>query len=90
MKYVVMYRDECGDEHRAFGTPFLEGVHEFPAFDSDNGAMYAAFLTWQREIEEEAQRQWEEIFGPESRCFIERLFSDLSLLEWRALGYGDY
>lgn len=89
MKFVVMFKDECGDEHRAYGTEFLSAVHEFPSFDADDDAMVAAFFAWQSNIETRAQAEWEAHFGPECRLFIERLHSDISLSEWYAMGYGD-
>ena len=44
MKYVFMVREETGEEVRAFGSPILEGVHEFPSYDPDDEAMEDAFL----------------------------------------------
>lgn len=88
MKYLVMYVDECGDEHRAHGTEFLEGVHEFPSYDEDDAAMWSAFLAWEASITERAQCEWEEVFGPECRVFLERDYSDMSLSDWARAGFG--
>ena len=87
MKFVVMFCDECGDEHRAYGTEFLERVHEFPSYDEDDRAMFYAFLAWESEVTERAQREWEETFGEECRVFLEREFSDMTLSDWARLGF---
>ena len=81
MKYVVMVKDELGDDFRAYGTPFLEAEHEFPSFEEDNEAMCDAFYAWVSSIEERAQLEWEQVFGPECRVFLERKASDYSLSE---------
>lgn len=81
MKYVIMVKDELGDDFRAYGTPFLEAEHEFPSFEDDNEAMRDAFFAWMNNIEARAQKEWEQTFGPECHVFLERKFSDYSLAE---------
>ena len=88
-KYVFMTRDELGDEARAYGTEFLSGVHEFPSFDPGDEAMCEAFEAWRRNLVERGQKEWESVFGPESKVFLERLASDMSLSEMVALGWGE-
>lgn len=88
MKFVFMITDECGDDSRAYGSSFLESVHEFPAFDADDEAMQAAFDAWKLSLVTKAQEEWNHIYGPESRIFLERLYSDMSMGDWRRLGYG--
>lgn len=87
-KYVLMATDECGADFRAYGTDFLEAEHEFPAFDEDDNAMWQAFITWENAIVERAQNEWEETHGCECHLFLERKYSDMSLSEWRNLGFG--
>lgn len=89
MKYVFMGRDELGDEFRAHGTEFLEGVHEFPHYDLEDEAMDAAFEAWKRSLTEKGQKEWKATFGPECRFFLDRLVSDMSLSEMVALGWGE-
>lgn len=86
-KYVLMVKDECGDDFRAYGSDFLEAVHEFPAFDEDDDAMWQAFIAWENAIVERANSEWRERFGDECHLFLERKHSDMSLSEWAALGY---
>lgn len=88
-KYVFMVRDELGDDHRAFGTEFLSGVHEFPSFDWEDEAMVDAFEAWKSNLTTRGQEEWESTFGPESKVFLERLASDMSLSEMVALGWGE-
>lgn len=89
MRYVVMVKDELGDEHRAFGSEFLEAKHSFPSFDEEDEAMQVALEAWKTSIEDRAQSEWNETFGPESRVFLERDHSDMSLREMAALGWGE-
>ena len=88
-KYIFMVRDELGDEFRAYGSEFLSGVHEFPSFDEDDEAMYAAFKSWRFNLVTRAQRSWASTHGPECEVFLERLASDMSLSEMIALGWGE-
>lgn len=88
-KYVFMVRDELGDECRAFGTEFLSGVHEFPRFDPEDEAMSEAFVAWKSNLVRRGQQDWESTFGPESKIFLERLASDMTLSEMVALGWGE-
>jgi hypothetical protein len=76
MKYVFMVRDELGDKRRAEETEFLAAVHEFPEYEENDDAMAMAFYTWKQAMTERGQREWEEIYGSESRVFLERLWSD--------------
>lgn len=84
-KFLFMVRDELGEFKRAHGTTFLEGEYTFPAFKDDDEPMWNAFITWQASMEEKAQAEWEEIFGSESRVFLEEncraKFSNMSLGE---------
>jgi len=90
MKFVIMVRDELGEESRAYGTDFLSAIHEFPSFDEDDAAMTEAFFAWMSSVENRAQADWESVFGPESSVFIERLFSDMTLSELGTMcGYDD-
>ena len=86
MKYVAMKKDELGFENRCF--LFENEIYEFPAFDSDNDAMFIAFHAWKDAIEERLNKEWQEKYGSESYIFLERLYSDMSLSDWRKLGYG--
>lgn len=88
MKYVFMVREETGEEVRAFGSPLLEEVHEFPSYDPDDEAMEDAFSAWKNNLETRGQKDWEQKFGPESRVFLERQYSDMSLGDWQRMGYG--
>ena len=87
-KYVLMATDECGADFRAYGTDFLEAEHEFPSFNADDEAMCEAFIAWKNAIVERAQREWAELYGDECYLFLERKYSDMSLSEWRTLGFG--
>ena len=87
-KYVVMIRGECGEIERAFGSPNLEREYTYPAVDWDNELDVEMFYTWQSALEELLQKEWEELFGPESMVFLERKFSDMSLSEWSRYGFG--
>lgn len=90
MIYVVMVRDELGEDERAFGSPSLEKEYNFPAIDWDDEDMVEAFYTWKANIEERLQNEWEELYGEESRVFLERKYSDMSMSDWRRLGYGGF
>lgn len=70
--YVVMVRDELGYEHRAEGSEKLSAVYEFPYFTEANIAMWNAFNVWSYELEQELQAEWDEIYGPESRVYLEQ------------------
>ena len=87
MKYVVMFRDECGEVVRAFGSPNLEKEYTYPTVDWNNELEVDMFYTWQARLEELLQKEWEEHFGPECQIFLERKFSDMSLGEWANYGY---
>lgn len=76
MKYVVMRRDELGDEIRAEGHPDLERVYEFPDFEEGDEAMEAALWAWEMAIEDRVNKIWSEIYGPESTLFLEREYRD--------------
>ena len=77
MKFVVMFRDECGYDCRAYGDEFLEKIHEFPDFDTDDDAMHQAFITWVWNVEEKAQALWDERHAPgECTLFLEREYED--------------
>lgn len=86
MKYVVMKKDELGFEHRCYA--FEDKVYEFPKFDRNDEAMFIAFQAWKDHIENELNNEYSEKYGNESHLFLERQYSDMSLSEWRALGYG--
>ena len=88
MKFVFMRQDELGDESRAFGSEFLESVHEFPNFDSDDEAMQEAFDAWKNVMESKGNKEWREKYGPESTIYLEREYSDMSMSDWHKLGYG--
>lgn len=88
MRYVVMVKDELGEDSRAYGSPALEKVYEYPAIDWEDEIAVDAFYYWKNRVEDKLQEEWENIYGPESRIFLEREYSDMSLSEWRALGYG--
>lgn len=77
MKYVFMVHGEEGTDHRASGNEFLSGVHEFPEFKKDDEAMTAAFWTWVCSMEERANKEHAEIYGPETTVFLELYYSDL-------------
>lgn len=77
MKYLIMYRDECGDVNRAYGHEFLEKDHVFPDFDTDDDAMSAALLSWITSIEHKAQQIWNSIHGEECTIFLENDYSDM-------------
>ena len=78
MKFVVMLRDECGDERRAYGNEFLEKIHEFPDFEDGDEAMTRALWIWQDTIESTAQSMWDEAHAPgECTIFLEREYSDM-------------
>ena len=92
MRYLVMYRDECGDVNRAYGHEFLEKAHYFPDFDDDDDAMSDALLAWIMSIEYKAQQIWNSIYGEECAIFLEGDYSDMfrrmSISELEA--YADY
>jgi len=90
MKFIFMYRDELGHESRAYGSEFLEKIHEFPNYDSDDEAMTEAFYVWKNMTEDKGNKEWRNIFGSESTVFLEREHSDMSMSDWHKLGYGDY
>lgn len=87
-QYVVMYRDELGDCFRAYGSEALEREYTYPSVNWDDELEVDVFYMWQSALEDKLQEEWERIYGPESQVFLERKFSDMSLGEWRALGYG--
>ncbi len=87
MKYVVMCRDELGDCFRAHGSKALEAEYTYPSIDWDNEIDTEVFYAWQSALEDKLQEEWERIYGPESRVFLERKFSDMSLSDWARLGY---
>lgn len=86
--YVVMRRDELGDEVRAYGAPELEQEYTFPDFDENDTAMWYAFLVWEQETNRKLQAVWESIYGSESRCFLERKYSSIPF-SGLGMGYGD-
>ena len=87
-KYVVMVKDELGEVMRAYGSPSLEKEYIYPDVDWDNEVDTDVFYAWQYELERRLQEEWEKIFGPECQVFLERKFSDMSLADWKHLGYG--
>ena len=89
MKFVFMRRDELGEESRAYGSEFLEKVHEFPNYDTEDEAMLEAFYTWKKVTEDKGNKEWRSIFGPESTVFLEREYSDMSMSDWHKMGYGE-
>ena len=90
MKFIFMGRDELGDDFRAYGSEFLEKVHEFPNYDSEDEAMEEAFYTWKQVMEEKGNKEWRSLYGPESTIFLEREYSDMSMSDWHKMGYGDF
>ena len=50
--------------------------------------MEDAFAAWKNNLETRGQKDWEQKFGPESRVFLERQYSDMSLGDWQRMGYG--
>lgn len=88
-KYIFMIKDELGDELRAYGSEFLSGVYEFPHFDPEDEAMSEAFVAWKSNLVRRGQQDWESRFGPESKVFLERLASDMSLSEMIEAGWGE-
>lgn len=45
LKLVVMFRDECGDDRRAYGE-FSGQVFQCPRFDENNKHMLNVFEMW--------------------------------------------
>lgn len=76
MKFVIMLRDECGYDKRAYGHEFLEKIHEFQDFDDDDECMYQAFIAWEHSIEDKANAIWRENHDCECTLFIEREYED--------------
>ena len=93
MKYVVMVRDNLyryeDDDRRASGSPALEKEYTYPEIDWNNECEVDAFNCWKYGLEEALQKEWEKIYGPESTVFLERKYSDMSIADWRALGYEE-
>lgn len=73
-QYVFMRTDELDDEMRAEGSKFLEGIYEFPNFNEDDEPMWLAFLTWESALNKKGQAEWETIYGPESRVYLEETY----------------
>ena len=94
MKVVFMYKDECGDSHRAYQSDFIAAEHEFPAFDEQDEAMFAAYCSWQDALLSKANEEMEELYpeGWECSLFIEEEYSSkfgrMSLSQLEA--YADY
>lgn len=87
MVYVVMFRDELGEEQRAFGSPNLEREWKYASVDWDNEIEVQAFYAWKDSIEDMLQTEWEGLYGEESTVFLERKYSDMSMSDWARLGY---
>lgn len=68
--YVFMFRDECGDETRAYGTDFLEAEHTF-SLDAPEEIAEDVLRGWLLSMEAAAQHDWEEKYGSECRVFVE-------------------
>jgi hypothetical protein len=81
-KYVFMGIDELGDTFRAHGTEFLEGEHSFPDFEEDP-QMWEAFLAWENAMIDRANKEWQEICGPESKIFLEEKMES----QFRRMGF---
>ncbi len=121
-KYVIMMRDELGEEVRASGDAFLEAVHIFQSCAEEELEMSEEDIDGYEDIEDEeeldeliseryhklldevvdeeyaiwsamlldrAYQHWKQCGGGEEiTLFIERLHSDISMREWRQMGYG--
>lgn len=72
--YVLMGRDECGDDFRAHGSEYLERTFEFPDWEEDD-SMYWAYLCWSMDVVDKAQKEWNELYGPECRLFLEETYA---------------
>ena len=73
-KYVLMGIDECGDHFRAHGSEYLERTFEFPHFDKDDDSMFLAYHYWSMDVVDKAQKEWNELYGPECRLFLEETY----------------
>ena len=87
MKYVAMMRDELGDEVRC--PLFDKEVFEFPKYDLEDNAMLEAFYTWKQVKEDELNKKWQSQYGSECTIFLERDYNDMSMSDWKAIGYGN-
>lgn len=84
-KYVFMRRDELGEARRAEGSDFLEKIHSFPDFNSDEDpAMWDAFLAWEESMNKRGQEEWEQMYGPESSVYLEETYES----QFKRMGYG--
>jgi hypothetical protein len=72
--YVVMARDELGDVFRPEGSG-LFGTYTFPGFnEEEDPEMWAAFCAWEDSILNRVQEEWERLYGPECRLFLEETY----------------
>lgn len=71
MTFVVMVRDECGDDFRAYGSYNLERKYHYPTLDWDNDIEVEAFYAWETAIVAKLQEEWEAKFGEECSVFLE-------------------
>ena len=78
--------DECGDDFRAYGSECLEREYTFPAFDEDDDAMWEAYQVWKLTIEAKVNEEWQSIYGPERRLFLEETYaSQFSRIPFRGI-----
>ena len=51
--------------------------------------MLEAFYTWKQVKEDELNKKWQFQYGSECTIFLERDYNDMSMSDWKAMGYGN-
>ena len=51
--------------------------------------MLEAFYTWKQVKEDELNKKWRSQYGSECTIFLERDYNDMSMSDWKAMGYGN-
>lgn len=58
-------------------------------YDLEDNAMLEAFYTWKQVKEDELNKKWRSQYGSECTIFLERDYNDMSMSDWKAMGYGN-
>lgn len=58
-------------------------------YDLEDNAMLEAFYTWKQVKEDELNKKWQSQYGSECTIFLERDYNDISMSDWKAMGYGN-
>lgn len=57
LEFIIMFRDECGDDRRAYGE-FSKQTFSYARFDESNEHMVSVFEAWQEAVIRACEDEW--------------------------------